>query len=38
MLNKFKALKAKKATRKEVKQLSDQRKQAIDALKQLQTV
>ena len=38
MLNKLKALKVKKATKKEVKQLTDQRKQAIAALKQLQTV
>lgn len=38
MLNKLKALKVKQATKKEVKQLADQRKQAIAALKQLQTV
>ena len=38
MLNKLKALKVKKATRKEVKQVADQRKQAIAALKQLQTI
>ena len=38
MLNKLKALKVKKATKKEVRQLTDERAQAIAALKQLQTV
>lgn len=38
MLNKLKALKVKKSVRQEVKQLTDQREQAIAALKQLQTV
>ena len=38
MLNKLKALKVKKSVKKEVRQLADQRTQAISALKQLQTV
>lgn len=38
MLNKLKAFKAAKAVKKEVKQLTDQRQEAIAALRQLQAV